>query len=150
SLDRGGLVELDSSSARCSTAGIKLNQTTTIKAIAIATGYANSIVATGTYTLHLPQTITFPQPASPVIYGVKPITLSATSTSVLPVTFKLLSGAATLSGSTLTIKGVGPGVALAHQAGNTGYSAAIQVTRTIAVNKASLVATAVNASMTYG
>jgi hypothetical protein len=53
------------------------------------------------------QTISFTQPTSPVTYGVSPITLSASSTSGLAVTFSLVSGPGTVSGSTLTITGVG-------------------------------------------
>jgi N-acetylneuraminic acid mutarotase len=131
-------------------AGIKVSQTTTIKAIAMATGYANSIVATGTYTLHSPQTITFKQPTSPVTYGVKPITLSATASSGLAVTFSVVSGPAKVSGTTLTITGAGSVVVAANQAGNANYTAAAQVTRSITVNKAKLTVTANNLSMKKG
>jgi sugar lactone lactonase YvrE len=80
------------------------------------------------------QTINFTAPASPVTYGVSPITLSASSTSGLAVTFSVVSGPGTVSGSTLTITGVGPVVVAANQAGNTNYSAATQVTQSIVVN----------------
>ena len=83
------------------------------------------------------QTITFTSPVSPVTYGVAPITLSATSTSGLPVTFSLLGGPATLSGNTLTITGVGTVVVAANQAGNANYTAASQVTASVVVNQAS-------------
>jgi hypothetical protein len=45
-----------------------------------------------------------------------------------------VSGPGTVSGSTLTITGVGTVVIAANQAGNTNYAAATQVTETIAVN----------------
>jgi hypothetical protein len=80
------------------------------------------------------QTITFTAPTSPVTYGVSPITLSASSTSGLAVTFSVVSGPATVSGSTLTITGVGTVVIAANQAGNTNYSAATLVTQSIVVN----------------
>jgi hypothetical protein len=84
------------------------------------------------------QTIAFTQPASPVAYGVKPITLSATGgTSGNPVTFSILfdSAFATLSGNKLTITGLGTVVVAANQAGNANYAAAPEVVRTIVVNK---------------
>jgi sugar lactone lactonase YvrE len=87
------------------------------------------------------QTITFTAPTSPVTYGVSPITLSATSTSGLAVTFSVVSGPGTISSSTLTITGVGAVVVAANQAGNTNYSAATQVTQNIVVNVIGLAAT---------
>src|ERR1019366_8145633 len=46
------------------------------------------------------QTITFPQPASPVYYGVAPITLRATGgVSGNPVIFSIVSGPGSLSGT---------------------------------------------------
>jgi hypothetical protein len=87
------------------------------------------------------QTITFTAPTSPVTYGVPPITLSATSTSGLAVVFSVVSGPGTVSGSTLTITGVGTIVVAANQVGNTSYTAATQVTQSIVVNVAGTVAT---------
>src|SRR5208282_3417771 len=72
----------------------------------------------------------------PVTYGVSPITLTATASSGLPVTFSIVSGPGTVSGSTLTITGVGTVVVAANQAGNADYTAAAQVTQTVVVNKA--------------
>ena len=48
--------------------------------------------------------------------------------------FSVVSGPATVSGSTLTITGVGTVVVAANQAGNTNYAAAMQVTQSIVVN----------------
>ncbi len=79
------------------------------------------------------QSITF-SPTSPVIYGVIPITLSATATSGLPVSFSLISGPATLVGSTLTVTGTGSIVIAANQGGNATYSIAPTVQATIVVN----------------
>jgi RHS repeat-associated protein len=80
------------------------------------------------------QTITFTAPASPVTYGVSPIALSASASSGLVVTFSVVSGPATVSGSTLTITGPGTVVVAANQAGNADYAAAQQVTQSIVVN----------------
>ncbi len=129
---------------------LSIAKTTTVKAIAIATGYANSVVATATYTILKPQTIAFLHPKSPVTYGVQPITLSATASSGLPVTFSVVSGPATVKSSTLTITGAGAVVVAANQPGNTIYGAAAQVTRSIAVNKTKLTVTANNLTMKKG
>jgi hypothetical protein len=81
------------------------------------------------------QTITFTAPTSPVTYGVSPITLVASGgASGNAVVFSVVSGPGTISGSTLTITGVGTVVVAANQAGNTNYSAATQVTQSIVVN----------------
>ena len=84
------------------------------------------------------QTITF-NPSTPVTYGASPtITLSATGgASGNAVTFSLVSGPATLSGSTLAVTGAGSIVVAANQAGSTNYLAATAVQKTIVVNKAS-------------
>jgi RHS repeat-associated protein len=81
------------------------------------------------------QSITFAGPASPVNYGVAPITLSASSTSGLAVTFSVLSGPASISGSVLSITGVGTVVVAADQSGNTNFAAATEVSRSVTVNK---------------
>jgi sugar lactone lactonase YvrE len=98
------------------------------------------------------QTITFAAPASPVPFGVAPIALSATADSGLPVAFSVVSGPGTVSGSTLTITGVGTVVVAANQAGNANYTAATQATQSIAVNQASqtISFTAPTTPVTYG
>ena len=62
------------------------------------------------------QTISF-GPLAGQTYGVVPITLSATDTSDLPVSFSVVSGPATLSGNVLTITGAGTVEVEASQAG---------------------------------
>ncbi len=79
-----------------------------------------------------PQTITFPPPASPVTYGVKPITLQAKASSGLPVTFNVVSGPAKVAGNRLTITGAGTVEVEAYQSGNSVY-AAQHVTHSIVV-----------------
>lgn len=81
----------------------------------------------------LDQTITFAAlPDVNVLAG--PITLSATASSGLPVTFTLVSGPATLSGSTLTLSGTkGDVVVRASQPGDATYAAAADVDRSFNV-----------------
>jgi len=100
-----------------------------------------TINLTGTAVLGLTaQSITF-TPASPITYSVSPITLTATGGgSGNPVTFSILSGPGTLSGTnnaTLTLTGVGAIQIAANQAGNGSYLAAPQVTHGIFVSAAS-------------
>ena len=123
---------------------------TTVVAVAAAPGYSISPAASASYEILKTQTITFPQPTSPVTYGVKPITLSATASSGLAVSFSVVSGPGKVSGATLTITGAGTVVVAANQPGNAAYAAAPQVTRTIVVNKAALTVTANNQSMKAG
>ena len=82
-----------------------------------------------------PQTINFPNPG-PVTYGVAPITLAATASSGLAVSYNLVSGPAQLNGNTLTITGAGSVTVQANQAGNSTYSPAPTASVTITVNQA--------------
>jgi hypothetical protein len=61
-----------------------------------------------------------------------------------------VTGPATLSGSTLTITGVGPVTVTASQAGNSSYLAATPVQQSFTVAPALLTVTANNASRAYG
>jgi len=95
-----------------------------------------------------PQTITF-DALSPVTYGAGPITLNATSSSQLPVSYKV-TGPATLSGSTLVNTGAGTVTVTASQAGDASYAAAANVVQTLTVGKATLTVTADNLSKEFG
>lgn len=92
-------------------------------------------VSQGFTVFQASQTISFPA-ISPQPYGA-PYTLSATSSSGLPVTFSLNSGPATLSGNVLTFTGVGTVNVTASQPGNANYLAATNVPQSIVVGKAS-------------
>ena len=83
------------------------------------------------------QAITFASPASPLTYGISPITLNASASSGLSVTFSVVSGPGTISGNALTFTGLGTIVIAANQAGNASYTAAPQVTQSIIVTQAS-------------
>jgi hypothetical protein len=85
------------------------------------------------------QTITFPA-LTAVTYGAT-VPLAATSDSGLPVTFSVVSGPGTISGSTLTPTGIGAIVVAADQAGNSNYAAATEVTQSVNINAVGTVAT---------
>ncbi|RZK27495.1 MAG: hypothetical protein EOO61_23365, partial [Hymenobacter sp.] len=80
----------------------------------------------------LGQTISF-SAISPVTLGVSPITLSATASSGLPITYSVLSGPGTINNNVLTAVGVGTVVIQAAQAGNGTYNAAAPVTQSLIV-----------------
>jgi hypothetical protein len=64
----------------------------------------------------------------------KPITLSGTTTSGLPITYALVTGPATISGNTLNFTGTGTVVVRAAQAGDATYAPASDVTLTFTAN----------------
>ncbi len=83
--------------------------------------------ATGNVTLTVnpaAPTITFTVPNQ--TYGVSPFTVSATSNSAGAITYSVVSGPATISGSTVTITGAGTVVLQASQAASGNYSAGTQ------------------------
>ena len=77
------------------------------------------------------QTIIFVAPASPVTYGMSPITLSATASSSLPITFSATGPATILSSNRLNITGIGTVIVTASQAGNADYTPATPVSYVI-------------------
>ncbi len=81
------------------------------------------------------QTITFGA-LSAKTYGDAPFVVSATASSGLSPTFSILSGPATISGSTVTLTGAGTVVVRAAQPGNASYLAATPVDRSFTVNTA--------------
>ncbi len=100
-------------------------------------GSATYAASSGSTTLTVnpaTQTITFPNPGAQT-YGVAPITLTATATSGLPVSYTVTSGPATVSGTVLTITGAGTVIVQAAQAGNTEYAAATPVSDTFTVSQ---------------
>jgi hypothetical protein len=115
-----------------------------------AANYLISYVA-GTLTIAgtAGQSVSFAPPAT-ATYGDAPLTLSAKASSGLPITFTLVSGPATLNGSTLTLTGAGTVTVRASQGGNVDYAAAADVTGSISVAPKALTITANNASRAYG
>ncbi|MFN2456251.1 MAG: Calx-beta domain-containing protein [Pyrinomonadaceae bacterium] len=101
----------------------------TLTVTAAATDNYNE--ATGLVTLRVnkaAQTITF-DPLADKRVGDPPFNLSAASSSGLPVAFRIVSGAATVSGNTLTINGAGTITVAAAQSGDSNYTAAPGVSR---------------------
>jgi hypothetical protein len=98
-----------------------------------AAGNTSAPSAGVTFTVALPQTITFS--ALPgTTFGVAPFTVTATASSGLPVSFSSLStGVCTVSGNTVTIVGVGVCTIAADQAGDATYRAAARVTNSLTV-----------------
>jgi|GEM_PF-3043245 len=78
------------------------------------------------------QSITFPQPPSPVVAVLaETVNLTATASSGLPITYNISSGPAIVTGSSLTVTGTGSIVVTASQPGNANYVPAATVSRTI-------------------
>jgi hypothetical protein len=65
-----------------------------------------------------------------------PFTVSATSSSGLPVTFSIVAGPATISGNTVTITGAGSVTVRATQAGSSNFNAASSVDQSFIVTSA--------------
>jgi hypothetical protein len=100
---------------------------------------ANTASQTVSYDVQGSQTINFP--AIPTqTYGAGPLTLNATASSGLPVTYAVTSGPATVVGNMLTITGVGSVTVMASQAGNNFYVPAT-ASQTFAVIPASTTTT---------
>lgn len=81
------------------------------------------------------QTITFPA-LTHVTYGVAPVTLKATSSAKLQITYTVISGPGVISGNRVKVTGGGTIVIRASQAGNGTYRAASNVSQSLIVNKA--------------
>src|SRR5262249_5958247 len=80
------------------------------------------------------QTITFGALANKT-YGDAPFALGATASSGLTVSYSILSGPATVAGSTLTITGAGNVSVQAAQAGDSNWNSATSVTQSFTVAK---------------
>ena len=109
--------------------------TCSVRATSPATSTYAEAIATKTFTITKTlQTITFPALANQPLPG--PLTVSATSTSGLTVTFTA-SGNCTVSGRTVSFTGEGTCTVTAAQAGDTSFAAATSVVRTFSITAAS-------------
>src|SRR5581483_3262478 len=91
------------------------------------------------------QTINFPSPGNQV-YGVGPITLNATASSGLAVSYSVTSGPGFVSGSTLNITGTGNITVVASQAGSAAWNPAPDVAITISVAAKTLTVSGITAA----
>jgi hypothetical protein len=143
-----GMLSYQIGSGAASSAPIELGTATlSIPNTLTASGYFVTVTYSGddnyqTASISVPLTVS---PQSQTIsvaantghtYGDGPITLSATATSGLPVSFKIISGPGAINGSLLTIQGGGTITFEADQGGNSFYSAAPGVQQSITVAKA--------------
>jgi uncharacterized protein (DUF1800 family)/sugar lactone lactonase YvrE len=100
--------------------------------------------------LQIAQTISFPTIPSQS-YGAGSVTLGATASSSLPVSYAVTAGPAIASGNLLTITGTGSVTVMASQAGNAQYAPATSVSQTFMVGQGSTTVTwAQPASISYG
>jgi len=108
---------------------------------AAATNVTQSFVVTACAVPPTAQTITFAAIAGHTACDA-PFTVTATSSSGLPVTLTVASGPATISGNTATPTGAGTVVLTASQAGNGTYAAATNVTQSFVVTACAVPPTA--------
>jgi uncharacterized repeat protein (TIGR02059 family) len=92
----------------------------------------NASSASAVTVTKLSQTITFASPGEKSL-GIAPFALGGTASSGLTVSYTVVSGPATVSGSTMTLVATGTVVVRASQAGNGVYNAASNVDRTFNV-----------------
>jgi alpha-tubulin suppressor-like RCC1 family protein len=116
-----------------------------IQSMDASEGVFSKVFSISTANLKAEQVITFELPAN-LYPDESPVTLSASSTSELPVGFVLVSGPATLDGNQLTLTGSGEVVVMATQAGNEDFLPAGSVTRTLIVKPFLSLAVTVNKS----
>ena len=100
-----------------------------------ATNYAFTTFNNGVLTVgQVSQTITFGA-LSDKTYGDASFNVSATASSGLSPSFTIVSGPATISGSTITLTGTGTVVVSANQNGNDNYAAATTVEQRFTVGR---------------
>jgi hypothetical protein len=154
-----GFVNGDSSSVVSGTAVLSTTATTTSAPGSYPISFSTEGLAAANYTFnYLPGTLTVVQTSQTitfaalpnVTYGAAPIALTATASSGQPVTYTV-TGPATLSGSMLTVTGVGTVTVTASVAAGTDFTAATPVTQTLTVNPATPTLTFASiANQTFG
>ncbi len=113
--------------------GLTVNAAGDKQLTASASGFSNAV--SGTFTISkADQTITF-GPLSDKVLGDAPFTVAATNSSGLPITFAIVSGPATIAGSTITITNTGIVVVSASNAGDANYNpASVQASFTVSAS----------------
>ncbi|HEV7367278.1 MAG TPA: PxKF domain-containing protein [Gemmatimonadales bacterium] len=97
--------------------------------------YVNALYWTTGWSPVQAQTITFAALADKT-FGDPAFTVAATASSGLPVSFTV-AGTCSISETTVTLTGAGSCAVTAHQAGNTGFNPADDVTQSFSIAKAS-------------
>ncbi len=92
------------------------------------------------------QTISFQITANPLVGGT--FTLTGTSSSGLPLTYQVISGSISISGTTVTGSAAGSATIRASQAGNANYNAAADVDATFCVRPLQPTITASGSTLT--
>ena len=143
SLDTGSAAGVGLSGATSPASLTSLNgRSGTVQLIATQAGnanYAAAPAATANFEVtKVNQKITFAAPADQTFAPARTVALAATTDAADPsltVSFTVVSGPATVSGSTLTLTGTGLVVVRASQAGDTTYNAAPSVDQSFAVGR---------------
>jgi Bacterial Ig-like domain (group 3) len=136
SLSASGPCSLDSDTSPANVSITGAGQCSITASQAGDTDYSAAQNVTQTFNIALAnQTITFGSLPNQT-YGAGPITLSATASSGLPITY-FTSGGCAVSGDTLTIVSGGTCTVLATQPGNGNYNPAPDVQQSFFVNPAS-------------
>ncbi len=128
---------------------VRLNGTGTVTILASQAASEDYLAGTQQATFSVAaraQTINFVAPPTPVKYGAAPIPLTASATSGLPVTFRIVSGPGVVSGATLSLTGAGTVVVAADQKGNADYLAAAKVAQSIVVSKVAVAGVGLSAA----
>jgi Tol biopolymer transport system component len=94
------------------------------------------------------ETITF-NPLTNKTYGDASFAVTASCSSGLGVSFSIVSGPATIAGSTVTLNGAGTVTVRASQSGNENYNTATNVDQSFSVAKASATITLTNLNQNY-
>lgn len=106
-------------------------------------GVESGFLRNATMTIHywlpskLSQTLNF-EPLADVTYGVQDLSLTASASSGLPVSWEVASGPGQITGSSLKVLGVGSIVVRASQTGDSVWFAAQPLERTMVVAKKAL------------
>jgi hypothetical protein len=136
--DRGGGGEVSEPLDNWFVSAIALQAGTNLLTVTAFDQAGNSGSDTLTVTYQAPQqsqTITFPAVADRT-FGDTPIPLAAAASSGLPVSFSVVSGAASLSNNVLTLTGAGSITVRATQPGNAQFNAAPPVDVNFSVARA--------------
>ena len=107
------------------------------------------LIASGKVIGKTTQTITFPAISAKSILEV-PFALTATASSGLPVSFKMISGPATISGNMITLTGAGIATIEAAQTGDDRYAQAISIQQSFTINEVSPDIILSNQNITFG